>query len=1031
MCSKFSLAGAVFAAVLLILNPYANATPYASGVRVDAGVVTFILNEAADNVTVVFDGGAGSEDLGARAAGTHTFNLGAATSFEIVVKKDSSPGYTQGVLNQIGSDSNILVRFTNQRGVTVNKNSGSPAFGRIYVSVSAAGTSGGRSLGDGIYVLNPDQTEIATLGTNALTGGIDFAVGGAEGPHRIVLASDDNLYINDWSDAGGSLFVTDRDVANGQNVLPGPRGNGFPVTNRLHGSISAAWIEGSLATGDLAAYVIDEDLQSNPDSNTGTERNSIWRWDVGAGPFPAAGPPVKFMSPLIGTASQLADITRGPDRKWYVSQRRAVTATTTGVYVRSEDGSTTLWSSLTATRALFPGAPDILEETCAVDVSPDGKWMATLRRDTNLIWVLPLVDGLPDMANRVSVMTLPATGVGRDLGFDAAGNLYYVSSGQGLLRVLSPGGRTTATTRSDGSFQITNVGVPFVSVAVSDAQGAEEGADAISFTFTRNNVDLDQPLTVNYTLTGLAENGTDYPTDPLSVTFLADEATATVTLTPTDDSTPEFTETVILTITGGIDYGTMNPSTATATLLDNERPAVLQLTVGSKTNIYEPLPRESITLTVSRLGALDADIFTAELLSSGAATEMVDFMLSTNYFAIAPGQVTQAITLTALNDFDFEGTERVVISLGPGSFDYTNALQDTVVALIRDDEQPPAPVLFSEDFTENASAEWQIQFGANNGVYDATVNWIYDYSGLGIGLAPGTTDGSTAGLYVTVNKSDEVASSAGINLYPIGQSFSGDYALRFDMYLGFGTASTTEHALLGINHSGSKTNRATQSADANNTTAGGDGFWVGIVTDASNLRDYSGYTYPTPDSLPTVVVNRAASTLTTQIPSPPYSLAGSPGSSGNNKSWSIVELRQVNDLISLKVNDVLIWEHQNTNAYTSGNIMLGMNDQFDSVPAAATRPNFFAVFDNVRVVNLSTDIEITSVELVGANQIQIDFTSPSGGDASGYTLRSKGSLAEANWIADPGATITSLGGTQYRGVATRSGGERYYSISQP
>ena len=1028
MCSKFPLAGAVFAAFLVVLNPFANATPYASGVRVDAGTVSFILNESADNVTVVLDGGASTQDLGARAAGAHTFNLGGATSFEIVVKKDSPPGYTQGVLNQIGTDSNILMRFTNQRGVTVNKNPGSPAFGRIYVSVSAAGTSGGRSLGDGIYVLNADHTEVAGLGTNALTGGIDFAVGGAEGPHRIVLASDDNLYINDWSDAGGSLFVTDRDVANGQNVLPGPRGNGFPVTNRLHGSISAAWVEGSLANGDLAAYVIDEDLQTNPNSTTGTERNSVWRWDVGAGPFPAAGPPVKLMSPLIGTASQLADLARGPDRKWYVSQRRAVTATTTGVYVRSEDGTTTLWNSLTATRALFPGAPDILEETCAVDVSPDGKWMATLRRDTNLIWILPLVDGLPDMANRVSVMTLPNTGVGRDLGFDAAGNLYYVSSGQGLLRVLSPGGRTTATTRSDGTFQITNVGVPFVSVAVSDAQGAEEGADAITFILTRNNVDLDQPLTVNYTLTGLAQNGADYPTDPLSVTFPANEATATITLTPTDDGTPEFTETVIFTITGGIEYGTMNPSTASATILDNE-PVTLRLTVGSKTNVYEPLPRDGITLTVSRLGRLDVDIFTAEVVSIGAATELEDFVFSTNYFAIEPNAVTKTVTVTPLNDFLLEGNETLVIELGPGSFDYDIDTQNTVTGLIRDDEQAPLPVLFSEDYTTDASANWQIRFGANNGIYDATVNWVYDYSGLGIGPAPGTTDGSAVGLYAAVNTSDGTASSAGINFYPIGQSFSGDYALRFDMYLSYGATATTEHALLGINHSGSRTNRATQSGDTNNTTAGGDGFWVGIVSDASNLRDYSGHTYLTPDGLPTVVVNRAASTLTSLIPSPPYGLAGSPGSSGTgtNKSWAIVELRQVNNLISLKVNDILIWEHQNTNGYTSGNIMLGMNDQFDSIGPV----QHFVVFDNVRVLNLSTDIEITSVELVGANQIQIDFTSPAGGDASAYTLRSKASLADATWTPDAGSTITSLGGTQYRAVTTRSGGERYYSITKP
>ena len=1033
MRSNSSLFGAVCAAVLLIvsLKPAAKATPYASGVTVNGGVVTFILNESADNVTVEFDGAASSQDLGALEKGTHTFNMGTATSFDIVVSKDSAPGYTQGILNQISSDTNILNRFSNQRGVAVNKNPNSPLFGRIYVSVSAAGTSGGRSLTEGIYVLNADQSE-TSLGTNALTAGLDFATGGAESPHRLTIGPDDNLYIGDWSDAGGTLYVADANVANGQNVLPGPRGSGFPITNRLHGSISAAWIEGSLATGDLAVYVIDEDLQTDPNSTAGTERNSVWRWDIGAGPFPAAGPPVKIMSPLIGTASQLADLARGPDGKWYVSQRRAEPANTSGVFVRAPDGTalSPVWASLTKTRELFPGATDLLGETCAVDVSPDGKWMATLRRDTNLIHVLPLIDGVPDMTNRVSVMTLPATGLGRDLGFDAAGNLYYVSSGQGVLRVLSPGGRTTATTHSDGTFGVVTTPVPFVAVTTSDAQGSEDGFDSIAFTFTRNQMNVDQPLTVHYTLTGTAANGSDYPLDAELVTFAPNETTVTLTLEPTDDGEAELTETVVLTIAANTDYAALNPSVASATILDNE-PITLRLTSTSKTNMYEPLPTDTVTLRVTRLGSLVGDVFTAELTSSGGATENDDFLLSTNYFPVAPGEVTVLITLTPLNDLQIEGDETAIIALGDGSGDYFIDSQNTVTALLRSDDLPPAPILFAEDFTGNASANWQVRFGANDGVDDFLVNWEYDYGSLGIGPAPKTQDGSTRGLFAAVNTGPangaaNTGGSAGINLYPIGQSFNGDYALRFDMYLSFGTAATTEHALLGINHSGNVVNRATQSTDAGNTTAGGDGFWVGIVSDASNLRDYSGYVYPAPTSLPSMVVNRAASTLTGLITSPPYFLAGSPGSSGSTRSWAEVELMQVNDLITLKVNNVPIWEYQNTDGPTAGNIMIGLNDQFDSAATA----NHFVVFDNVRVVNLSTDIEITNVQLSGVNELEIDFTSPSGGLPADYSVESTPGLASPSW-GPVASTITSLGGNNFRAIVSRSVGEGYYRISKP
>lgn len=107
--------------------------------------------------------------------------------------------------------------------------------------------------------------------------------------------------------------------------------------------------------------------------------------------------------------------------------------------------------------------------------------------------------------------------------------------------------------------------------------------------------------------------------------------------------------------------------------------------------------------------------------------------------------------------------------------------------------------------------------------------------------------------------------------------------------------------------------------------------------------------------------------------------------------------------------------------------MIGMNDQFDSIGTAQQ----FVVFDNLRVVSLANDIEITSIELLPNNEIQIDFTSPLGGTAGSYKLQSKASLEDALWEDDNAAPIISLGGTQYRAVTTRAGGERYYRISKP
>lgn len=1026
----FSIVFWTISSISVLVSFSARATPYASSVSVYGSDVSFVLNEPADNVTVVFDGGASSQDLGALNAGAHTFSLGAASTFRIVVKKDSGAGYTQGAIKQISLDANPLVRFNSPRGVAVNKNPSSTAFGRVYVANSAAGTTAGRTLGDGIYVLNPDLSEVPGLGTNVLTAGLNWTNGtggNTESPHRLTLARDDKLYIGDWSDPNGSLFVADINVANGQNVLGGLIGGPYPVTtSRIHGSISAAWVEGSLATGDLTAYVIDEDLQTDRTvgggAGSGTERNSVWRWEIGAGPLPFETPPTKFMSPLIVTDSQLADLTRGPDGKWYVSQRRAEPATVAGVFVRASDGSA-LWNSRQASRDFLgnQSANDLLGETAAIDVSPDGKWLAVLRRDNNAISLLPLTDGIPNMTNRLVLATSPTTVAARDIGFDAAGNLYYVSSGQGLMRVFSPGGKTTATTGSDGTFSVQVEELARISASSPDNSAAEQGLDSATITLTRTG-DVSQPLTVDYQLAGLAVNGEDYTTLPLSATFEAGQATVDIVFTPIDDNVAELLETARLNLVFSTNYAVQIPTNATIYIADND-PTALRLSV-VETNMYEPLPRDTATFTITRLGQTNTDIFAVILETFGTATETADFQLSQNGFSFPPNLVTTNITLSPVNDFEREGPEFVTVRLVDSS-EYGSDPANTVSFRIIDDEQPPAPVLFSDDFSSDTSTNWQMRFGANNGIFDATVEWAFDYSTLGIGPAPNTTDTSTLGLRIAVNKNEGTAGgSAGINFYPIGQKFKGDYALRFDMYLSYGTpaTTTTEHAIAGLNHSGDRTVRATQSTDTNNTTAGGDGVWINIVADASDLRDYAAYTYSTPGSLPQILTNRPASAFTSIITRPPYSVAGSPSSSGASQSWADVELSQVNRNITLKVNNNVIFRLTNSTPYTSGNIMLGMNDQFDSIGGA----NNFVVLDNVRVVSLAFDI--TSVQLVSGNQIQIDFTSPNGEAPSAFALQSRDALGAGSWETDSGAVITSTGPGQFRVVASRTGAERYYQI---
>jgi hypothetical protein len=110
---------------------------------------------------------------------------------------------------------------------------------------------------------------------------------------------------------------------------------------------------------------------------------------------------------------------------------------------------------------------------------------------------------------------------------------------------------------------------PVVSVFASDPVAAEPGANTGTFTFTRTGY-TDLPLTVAYTVGGTATAGADYTPLIGSVTILAGASSATVTLTPLNDTAAESAETVTLTLAPGADYAVGVLGSATVRILDDD-----------------------------------------------------------------------------------------------------------------------------------------------------------------------------------------------------------------------------------------------------------------------------------------------------------------------------------------------------------------------------------------------------------------------------------------------------------------------------
>jgi len=301
------------------------------------------------------------------------------------------------------------------------------------------------------------------------------------------------------------------------------------------------------------------------------------------------------------------------------------------------------------------------------------------------------------------------------------------------------------------------------------------------------------------------------------------------------------------------------------------------------------------------------------------------------------------------------------------------------------------PLLFQDDLDLGAAERWDIFWGANNGIPDYTVAYDFDYGVIPytfngvtalIPPAPNTTDGCTRGLRLAVN-TDGVGANAAVNLYPREVSVSGNFALKFDLWInypgntggtGSGVAGSTQHALCGIDHWGTQVNWAAPAAPAS------DGIWFAVTGEGGDSRDYRAYV-GNPAGPPVELVTPALSGLVGTnhlqtvyqnfFPAGRFETPGAPG-----KNWVEVELRQTNNTVLWLMDGNLIAQRPNATPFTQGNVMLGLMDLFPSIAAPAR--DSFVLIDNVRVENLSPPIHFTAISITEAAAVRLTISSALG-----------------------------------------------------
>jgi len=1030
----------IIALVALALSRAAFATPYACDVTNAAGVVSFRLNENADNVKIISSGGAVTNDLGTRAKGLTVTNLGIAGGvIKVMVTRSAPLGYTQSTTDLFQDPNGIYVnKFEQARGIVVNKNPATPSFGRIYIADARDATTGAPALRhnlDGIYMINSDDTVALDTSTTPRTAGLPFSqlfttAFETASPLRLTIGKDDNLlYICDLSDDRGGLWVCDLDVATNAvatNVIWQIGDLGIGATN--HGSIYAAVVEGSLGAGNLTVFTMDEDLAPT---------RTPWRYDIGSGPLPSGAAQVSLgQIPMINTAIDL--VRGGPSNYVYASQNRSAGTDAPSIQIFTRDG-VTITNSLDFSRNFLgnPTAADIFRNVTAMDISPDGTTLALLRGSAfGSVLLVPITNGIFNLAgtNSFSLGTSGSSDNNRDIAYDVAGNLYVINTATEWFRIFSKGGASVATTGTDGTFALT-VPPTLVSVTASTPNANEQGPVNGAFTITRTG-DTSVPLTINYTVAGTATPGSDYTTLPGSVTFLAGASSTNITVQVIDDNTAELTETVILNITGSANYGVTTGS-ATVSILDNEPTEVSIALAQTENRLLEGYSASKVGFQVTRRGLITPAL-SVNLSYSGTATLGADYA-APGTASIGSGVATATINITPIDDELYEGIETVNVSVATGT-GYNIGAPSNASAVIIDDDYPNGVVLFADNFETDSSAN--LVTNANDAFFDSAADFAYDYSQLFVPPVPGGS--STKGLRFRLNEQVGAPRNA-VSASPAVLNLPTDYRLKFKAWINYngpmldGGAGSTMHLTAGVGTTPDHANYAFYGGsdgiwfdcdgDGGSTFAAGDlSAYVATTLQADDSGVYAAGTNDNPRS-----TGNSYYSLWGNIPAPAAQLANFPSQTGTAQpgnmgvAWHTFVITKATNAVALVIDGIPIATVPADATPLSTNVFVGFEDLFAG--ASGNPPMSFVLIENLRVESyVSAPIIVTNIRIVGAN-VEVTFSAPTTAVPGDFKLQ-RSTTVNGTYADDNSASIITVGSGLFKATTAQSGSAGFFRIKQ-
>lgn len=229
-----------------------------------------------------------------------------------------------------------------------------------------------------------------------------------------------------------------------------------------------------------------------------------------------------------------------------------------------------------------------------------------------------------------------------------------------VLRLSADAAYALGTTTT-GTVNIADVPPPAVTLAVTDASASEAGNNNGVFTLSRSGSKT-SAMTVRFTLSGSAGNGTDYATLASSAQIPAGASAVTLIVAPVLDTLVEGPETVVLDVTADEAYALGTTTTGSVTIADVTPVSVTVATTDSAASESGDTGSFSFTRTGSRTVPLSVSY-----TLGGSAINGVDYASFSGTLIIPANASSAILSLVPLADAEAEVSETVVLSLASRS----------------------------------------------------------------------------------------------------------------------------------------------------------------------------------------------------------------------------------------------------------------------------------------------------------------------------------------------------------------------------